>query len=50
MVEADRAGFERGRRLKKLGTKAQDTSELFFNDVRVPVTNLSGRKARASAT
>ena len=30
-------------RLKKLGTKAQDTSELFFNDVRVPVTNRIGR-------
>ena len=46
MVEADRAGFERGRRLKKLGTKAQDTSELFFNDVRVPVTNLIGEEGK----
>lgn len=46
MVEADRPGFERGRRLKKLGTKAQDTSELFFNEVRVPVTNLIGEEGK----
>lgn len=46
MVEAERPGFERGRRLKKLGTKAQDTSELFFNDVRVPVGNLIGEEGR----
>jgi alkylation response protein AidB-like acyl-CoA dehydrogenase len=46
MVEADRPGFERGRRLKKLGTKAQDTSELSFNDVRVPVTNLIGDEGK----
>lgn len=42
VVEADRPGFERGRRLEKLGLKAQDTSELFFNRVRVPVTNRLG--------
>ena len=46
VVEADRPGFERGRRLKKLGTKAQDTSELFFNEVRVPVSNLVGEEGR----
>jgi len=46
MVEASRPGFERGRRLKKLGTKAQDTSELFFNDVRVPVGNLIGEEGK----
>lgn len=46
MVEADRPGFERGRRLKKLGTKAQDTSELFFNEVRVPVANLIGEEGK----
>ena len=46
MVEASRAGFERGRRLKKMGTKAQDTSELFFNDVRVPVSNLIGEEGK----
>jgi len=32
-------GFERGRNLEKLGLKAQDTAELFFNDVIVPVEN-----------
>jgi len=42
LVEADREGFRRGRNLEKIGWKAQDTSELFFDDVRVPVTNLIG--------
>ncbi len=46
LVEGDREGFERGRNLDKLGWKAQDTSELFFNDVRVPMTNLLGEKGR----
>ena len=46
MVEGDRDGFVRGRNLKKLGTKAQDTSELFFDDVRVPVANLVGEEGR----
>lgn len=41
-VEADRAGFTRGRNLDKMGRSAQDTSELFFEDVRVPVGNLIG--------
>ena len=49
VVEADRPGFERGRRLKKLGTRAQDTSELFFNDVRVPVSNLIGEEGKGFA-
>ena len=49
MVEADRPGFQRGRRLKKLGTRAQDTSELFFGDVRVPATNLIGEEGRGFA-
>lgn len=44
IVEADRPGFERGRNLGKLGLKAQDTSELFFSDVRVPVTNRIGEE------
>jgi len=35
LVEADRAGFSRGRNLEKIGMKAQDTSELFFDEVRV---------------
>ena len=37
-------GFEKGKRLKKVGLKAQDTSELFFDDVRVPAENLLGGK------
>jgi acyl-CoA dehydrogenase len=42
LVETDRAGFERGRKLDKLGLRGQDTSELFFNECRVPATNLLG--------
>ena len=44
LVETDRAGFKRGRKLEKMGCKAQDTSELFFADVRVPAENLLGRE------
>jgi acyl-CoA dehydrogenase len=43
VVESDdAAGFERGRNLDKIGMKSNDTSELFFNDVRVPTANLLG--------
>ncbi|MBT0568276.1 acyl-CoA dehydrogenase family protein [Williamsia sp. CHRR-6] len=42
LVEADRAGFRRGRILDKIGQRGQDTSELFFDSVRVPVSNLLG--------
>ncbi len=42
VVERGTAGFERGRNLEKIGMHAQDTSELFFTDVRVPVENLLG--------
>ena len=43
VVETEGAeGFSRGRNLEKLGLKAQDTSELFFDDVRVPTANLLG--------
>lgn len=42
VIEADAEGFERGRNLEKVGLHAQDTSELFFNDLRVPVENLLG--------
>jgi acyl-CoA dehydrogenase len=43
VVETDEAeGFERGRNLDKIGLKANDTSELFFNDLRVPTANLLG--------
>jgi acyl-CoA dehydrogenase len=41
-VERGMAGFERGRNLDKVGMHAQDTSELFFTDVRVPAGNLLG--------
>ena len=44
LVETDRPGFARGRKLEKIGCKAQDTSELFFADVRVPVGNLIGQE------
>jgi alkylation response protein AidB-like acyl-CoA dehydrogenase len=42
LVEADREGFSRGRNLDKIGLHASDTSELFFNDLRVPITNCIG--------
>ena len=42
VVERGMAGFERGKNLEKLGLHAQDTSELFFSDVRVPKENLLG--------
>src|SRR5260370_583762 len=44
MVERGMPGFSRGRNLDKLGMHAQDTSELFFTDVRVPVANLLGEE------
>jgi acyl-CoA dehydrogenase len=46
LVERGMPGFERGKRLKKVGLKAQDTSELFFQDVKVPVDNLLGGEGR----
>ena len=45
LVERGMPGFEKGKRLKKLGLKAQDTSELFFDNVRVPPENLLGGEA-----
>ena len=42
VVERGMSGFERGRNLKKMGMKAQDTAELFFNDVKVPKANVLG--------
>ena len=44
IVERGMKGFERGRNLDKLGMHAQDTAELFFNDVEVPVENLLGEE------
>jgi acyl-CoA dehydrogenase len=49
IVEADRPGFSRGRNLEKLGLKAQDTSELFFADLRVPVSNRIGNEGQGMA-
>ncbi len=48
LVERGMKGFEKGKRLKKLGLKAQDTSELFFDNVRVPAENLLGGKPQES--
>lgn len=45
LVELGMPGFTVGKRLKKLGLKAQDTSELFFSDVSVPAANLLGGEA-----
>lgn len=42
VVERGMEGFERGRKLAKMGMKAQDTAELFFNDVKVPKQNVLG--------
>ncbi|MDX3104232.1 acyl-CoA dehydrogenase family protein [Nonomuraea angiospora] len=42
VVERGMEGFERGRNLEKIGMKAQDTAELFFENVRVPVANRLG--------
>ncbi len=44
IVEANSPGFTKGKPLKKVGMKAQDTCELFFNDVRVPKANLLGQE------
>ncbi|MGB3030816.1 MAG: acyl-CoA dehydrogenase family protein [Candidatus Microthrix parvicella] len=44
LVETDREGFSRGKNLKKLGQHGQDTCELFYDEVRVPATNLVGEE------
>ena len=46
VCEGDREGFKRGRNLDKIGMKAQDTSELFFDDVKLPKENLLGTKGK----
>jgi acyl-CoA dehydrogenase len=43
-VEADRPGFSKGKLLEKIGLKGQDTSELFFDEVRVPLANRLGEE------
>ena len=49
VVEADSPGFRRGRNLRKIGNHAQDTSELFFDEVRVPVSHRLGAEGRGFA-
>lgn len=44
VIDRSMPGFERGKPLKKVGLKSQDTSELFFDNVRVPSTNLLGKE------
>ncbi|MBR9910658.1 MAG: acyl-CoA dehydrogenase [Gammaproteobacteria bacterium] len=46
VVDETMAGFEKGKKLKKVGLKSQDTAELFFTDVRVPAENLLGEENR----
>jgi acyl-CoA dehydrogenase len=49
LVESDREGFARGRNLDKIGFHSQDTSELFFQDLRVPITNCLGAEGMGFA-
>jgi alkylation response protein AidB-like acyl-CoA dehydrogenase len=49
VVERDTPGFERGRNLEKVGTHAQDTAELFFDDAHVPAENLLGSEGEGFA-
>ncbi len=49
LVDTTTPGFVRGRLLEKLGCKAQDTAELFFQDMRVPGTNLLGQEGKGFA-
>ncbi|MFH8709145.1 acyl-CoA dehydrogenase family protein [Streptomyces rubrogriseus] len=49
VVERDDPGFRRGRRLAKIGLRAQDTAELFFDDVRLPEDRLLGTAGRGLA-
>ena len=44
LVEEGMPGFKKGRKLKKMGLKAQDTAELFFEDVRLPASALLGKE------
>ena len=46
LVESEFEGFSKGKNLEKLGMKAQDTSELFFQDVKIPKENLLGEEGR----
>ena len=46
IIETNQPGFKRGRLLEKLGLQAQDTAELFFEDVRAPLSNLVGEEGK----
>ncbi|WP_166424622.1 acyl-CoA dehydrogenase family protein [Paraglaciecola sp. 20A4] len=46
VVERGMAGFERGKKLEKMGLEAQDTAELFFNDVKIPKENILGEPGK----
>jgi alkylation response protein AidB-like acyl-CoA dehydrogenase len=46
LVDANMSGFKKGKKLKKVGLKAQDTAELFFEDVHVPSSHLLGEENR----
>jgi acyl-CoA dehydrogenase len=46
VVDSSMVGFTKGKRLKKIGLRSQDTAELFFDDVRVPAGNLLGEENR----
>jgi acyl-CoA dehydrogenase len=49
LVEGDREGFRRGKNLEKLGMRAQDTSELFFDNMRLPPENMLGEEGKGFA-
>lgn len=49
LVEGDRPGFRRGKNLDKLGMHAQDTSELFFDNMRLPPENMLGEEGKGFA-
>ncbi|MGN1385313.1 MAG: acyl-CoA dehydrogenase family protein [Bacillus sp. (in: firmicutes)] len=49
LVESNTPGFSRGRKLKKVGMHSQDTAELVFDNVKVPVTNLLGEEGKGFA-
>ena len=49
VVERDTPGFERGRKLDKIGLPAQDTAELYFRDARVPAANMLGEQGQGLA-
>ncbi|MBW1897900.1 MAG: acyl-CoA dehydrogenase family protein [Deltaproteobacteria bacterium] len=44
VIESERKGYHRGNNLEKIGLHAQDTSEIFFNDCRVPEENMLGKE------